>query len=114
MILKCTKCGGLYMADGASQQATCSCSEEHTILMEINAQETPDPAIEETTVRLDSPADTKSASAATVRTHRTNSVLFSLGLHAENGQLHPMTAPEKYEYLQALGAGPMGQLVLPS
>jgi serine/threonine protein kinase/formylglycine-generating enzyme required for sulfatase activity len=111
MILKCTKCGGLYTADGASQQATCSCSEERTILTEINGQETLDPAMQETTVRLDSPTDTKADSAPTVRAHRTNSVLFSLGLQAESGQLHPMTAPEKYEYLQALGAGGMGEVV---
>src|SRR5579859_1424750 len=111
MILKCTKCGGLYTADGASQQVTCSCSEEKTILTEVAAQDMHDPALEETTLRLDSAAETNFASAPTVRTHRTNSVLFSLGLQAENGQLHPMTAPEKYEYLQALGAGGMGEVV---
>ncbi|HEV2961318.1 MAG TPA: bifunctional serine/threonine-protein kinase/formylglycine-generating enzyme family protein [Candidatus Angelobacter sp.] len=111
MILKCTKCGGLYTANSASQEAICSCSEEKTILAEFNGQETFDPAMEETTVRLDSRMDTQPDSAPTIRAQRTNSVLFSLGLHADNGQLHPMTAPEKYEYLQALGAGGMGEVV---
>jgi serine/threonine-protein kinase len=117
MILKCTKCGGLYTADAASQGATCSCSEEKTILAEVDGRETLDPAMQETTVRLDSrtdtqaPQDTQTEAAPTIRAQRTNSVLFSLGLHADNGQLHPMTAPEKYEYLQALGAGGMGEVV---
>ena len=99
------------MADDDGQQVTCSCSEEKTILAEVNGQETPDPAMQETTLRLDSRTQTTSDSPPTVRAQRTNSVLFSLGLQAENGQLHPMTAPEKYEYLQALGAGGMGEVV---
>src|SRR5205807_5009875 len=111
MILKCAKCGGLYTADGIGQQATCSCSEEKTILTEINGQEAIDPAMQETTLRLDSGTGTKAESSPTIRAQRTNSVLFSLGLQADNGQLHPMTAPEKYEYLQALGAGGMGEVV---
>ncbi|HEV2992560.1 MAG TPA: bifunctional serine/threonine-protein kinase/formylglycine-generating enzyme family protein [Candidatus Angelobacter sp.] len=111
MILKCTKCGGLYTANGASQEVRCSCSEEKTVLTTVNGQEKYDPAVDETTVRLGSRTDTQAESAPTIQMQRTNSVLFSLGLHAENGQLQPMTAPEKYEYLQALGAGGMGEVV---
>src|SRR5437764_330446 len=111
MILKCTKCGGLYTANGASQEMVCSCSEEKTVLTDVNGQETFDPSMEETTLRLDSRTGTQPESAPAIGVQRTNSVLFSLGLHADNGQLHPMTAPEKYEYLQALGAGGMGEVV---
>ncbi len=111
MILKCTKCGGLYTANGPSQDVACSCSEEKTVLIEFSGPTAFDPGMDETTVQLGSGAGTQSESAPTVRTQRTNSVLFSLGLHAGNGQLQPMTAPEKYEYLQALGAGGMGEVV---
>jgi serine/threonine-protein kinase len=100
MLLKCEKCGGLYRIDGASGPALCSCSEEKTVLTAVTEEETLRLNSDETTIRLDS-----------MPTVRTNSVLFSLGLQAGDGKLHPMTVPEKYEYLQALGAGGMGEVV---
>ena len=39
MILKCTKCGGLYTANGASQEVVCSCSEEKTVLTEVKGEQ---------------------------------------------------------------------------
>ena len=75
MILKCTKCGGLYAADGSSEDVACSCSDEKTVLIEFNGPSAFDPDMDKTTVRLGPGADRQPESAATVRTQRTNSYM---------------------------------------
>ncbi len=107
MILKCTNCGRLHELSSKGDEVVCPCSTEKTIL----SQATP---AEISTWREQ--ATTRSAQAVTARvlappSTRTHSVLSGLGLGSTEASAQPESSPDKYEYLQTLGAGGMGEVV---
>src|SRR5579872_2770165 len=101
MILKCAKCGSLYRADGEPREAAaCSCSAETTILTDAGEAET---------ARWDGHDDSTQSFSPSLA--QTQSVLSHLGLQSRLPPVHAEAAQEKYEYLQPLGAGGMGEVV---
>src|SRR5258708_25052459 len=112
MILKCQKCGCLYQADDLSQETTCSCSVEKTVLTPASEQET---ALiinnEQETQGQETIGQETTGRMYSLASVRTTSVLSSLGLHSDCPRVHTEASPEKYEYLQALGSGGMAEVV---
>lgn len=94
-MLKCANCGRIFTDDSA-QEIGCPCSPGKTVLLH-------DGPLQETTV---AERTTQLLSAAT--TARPASGVFRSSIDAE-ATLQP--ASEKYEYLQKLGAGGMGEVV---
>src|SRR5260221_3319426 len=103
MMLKCRNCGRLHELR-SSGEVTCSCSTEKTIMK---------PATETEISTWNEQATTRSGDATTARiltgSIRSHSVVASLG--AATAATQKEAAPEKYDYLQKLGAGGMGEVV---
>src|SRR2546423_1329464 len=120
MILKCTKCGRLHDVAEWKPELTCSCSADQPTLMLADQDEKTTPmstADDKTTPLTQSGSPTVQDDDVTVslgaaRGMRSQSVLSSLRLDVtEGGAAAVQAAPEKYEYLQPLGAGGMGAVV---
>src|SRR2546423_5529358 len=118
MILKCTKCGRLHDVAEWKPELTCSCSADQPTLMLADQDEKTTPmstADDKTTPLTQSGSPTVQDDEVTVslgaaRGMRSQSVLSSLHLDSETDTA-VQAAPEKYEYLQPLGAGGMGEVV---
>ncbi|HLY97541.1 MAG TPA: bifunctional serine/threonine-protein kinase/formylglycine-generating enzyme family protein [Candidatus Angelobacter sp.] len=106
MMLKCTKCGRLHELSSTGELA-CNCSEEKTEMI---------PATEAEITTWHEQATTRSSEAVTARiltssSGTTHSVLSGLGLGSGMAAAQSKAPADKYEYMQSLGAGGMGEVV---
>jgi serine/threonine protein kinase/formylglycine-generating enzyme required for sulfatase activity len=128
MIVECTQCGQQYEVSKWSPELRCPCSTGQPTLAQVDSDQTvplskADPsAAAGTTLPLSQSQPTVAADPAfrgnqttvpltSASGTRTHSVLSALQLNADSSGAQPQTSAEKYEYLQALGAGGMGEVV---